>query len=73
MGKPVSRWCVTVELEFRDGLRVVPEYLGRMMGGIETHRYTYEQVVQMVNQRMVGDIFGKRQNEMIQRHFKDHL
>lgn len=62
-----------MELEFRDGRRFVPDYLANLMGGIETHRYTYEQAVQMVNQRMVGDVFDRRRTDMVQRHFKEHF
>lgn len=61
-----------MELEFRDGRRVVPEYLANLMGGIETHRYTYEQAVQLVNSGMVNGAFDKKRADMIQRHFKEH-
>lgn len=60
-----------MELEFRDGTRFVPEYLAHMLSGIDTHRYTYEQAVQMANQRNVGDVLFKKQQSMIDRHFKD--
>lgn len=60
-----------MELEFRDGPRFVPEYLARMLSGIETHRFTYEQAVQMANDRNVGDVLFKKQQSMIDQHFKD--
>ena len=61
-----------MEIEFRDGMRVVPEYLANLMGGIETHRYTYEQVIQMVNNGMVNNALFQKQTNMISKHFKDN-
>jgi hypothetical protein len=61
-----------MELDFRDGPRFVPEYLASMMSGIETHRYTYEQAVQLANDRAMGDLMGRKQQDMIDKHFKEH-
>lgn len=58
-------------LEFRDGPRLVPEYLVVMMSGIETAMYTYEQAVALANQNALGDQLGRVRERMVREHFTE--
>jgi hypothetical protein len=60
----------TVELEFRDGARVVPVYLADMMSGIETFRYTFEEARSLANNRLSGDYLNKVQRQIIGDSFR---
>lgn len=59
------------EIEFRDGKRLVPEYLGAIMSGLETHRMTYEEAVQAANQRMEADHLNAKRDEILAAHFRE--
>lgn len=59
------------ELEFRDGRRLVPAYLGAIMGGLETHRMTYEEAVQVANKRMEADYLNAKRDEILAAHFRE--
>lgn len=41
-----------IELEFRDGKRVVPEYLVAILSGLETFRMTYDEAIAEANKVM---------------------
>lgn len=60
-----------VEKEFRDGKRMVPDYLAVMMTGIETHRLTYEQAVEAANQKTESDLLNAQQDSVLAAHFKE--
>lgn len=61
------------EIQFRDGPRVVPEYLADLMSGLDTIRYTYDEAVARVNNRMAADAANSAYDKIIQSHFKDGL
>ena len=42
----------SIELEFRDGKRVVPEYLVAILSGLETFRMTYDEAIAEANKVM---------------------
>jgi hypothetical protein len=58
------------ELEFRDGKRLVPEYLAAIMHGLETFRMTYEEAVVAANKRMQADFINARGDAVIKAHFE---
>ena len=60
----------TVELEFRDGARVVPVYLADLMGGIETFRYTFEEARSLANNRLASDHLNRVQRQIIGNSFR---
>ena len=59
------------EIEFRDGKRLVPEYLGAIMSGLETHRMTYDEAVQAANRRMEADHLNAKRDEVLAAHFRE--
>lgn len=58
-------------LEFRDGHRVVPEYLVTMLSGIDTITYTYEQAVALANEGALNQQLGRARQQMIRDHFTE--
>jgi hypothetical protein len=60
-----------VEIEFRDGKRLVPEYLGAIMGGLETHRMTYDEAVLAANRRMEADHLNAQRDRVLAAHFRE--
>lgn len=60
-----------VEIEFRDGKRLVPEYLGAIMAGLETHRMTFEEAVQAANRRMEADHLNAQRDSILAAHFRE--
>ena len=67
MQDPIREWN---ELEFRDGTRMVPDYLVFMMQGIKTHTMTYEQAVQAANKKVESDLLNAKQDSVLAAHFK---
>jgi len=59
------------ELEFRDGKRLVPDYLGAILAGLETHRMTYEEAVLAANRRMEADHLNAKRDEILAAHFRE--
>lgn len=59
------------EIEFRDGRRLVPEYLGVIMDGLETHRMTYEEALLEANRRMEANFLNAQQDSILAAHFRE--
>lgn len=59
------------EMEFRDGKRLVPEYLAVLMRGIETHRLTYEQAIDTANRKALSDNLNAQQDRVLAAHFRE--
>ena len=60
-----------IEIEFRDGKRLVPEHLGAIMHGLETHRLTYEEAIAAANRRMEADFLNAQQDKVLAAHFRE--
>jgi hypothetical protein len=58
-------------LQFRDGLRLVPEYLAVMMADIDTEEYTFDEACKVVNERMLGNYLGKTFDSVIGDHMRE--
>ena len=56
---------MTTRVEFRDGLREVPDHVAGMMTGIETWRYTHEEALRLAEQRILADRLNKVQQDVI--------
>jgi hypothetical protein len=41
-----------------------------MLSGIETWKYTYQQAIEIANQRLLGDRLDRAQRELVREHFK---
>lgn len=61
------------EIQFRDGARTVPEYLADLMAGLDTIRYTYDEAVARVNNRLSADHANRAVDRILQNHFKGGL
>lgn len=59
-----------IEMEFRDGRRVVPVHLAAALDTIETYRYTYREAVKMANDEMVREVVVGKVNKVIEGHFR---
>jgi hypothetical protein len=53
MDLPASR-----EVEFRDGPRLVPEYLAAILSRVETHRYTFDEAIALANRALEADVIN---------------
>ena len=58
------------ELEFRDGVRAVPDYLADMMSGLKTYRMTYEQAIEEANRLHLSDYLNAKQDDVLAAHFR---
>ena len=54
-----------MQIEFRDGIREVPDHLAYLMKGLPTYDMTYEEARQKANWKMVADIANKTQADMV--------
>lgn len=59
-----------IEMEFRDGKRVVPAHLAAALDTIETYRLTYREAVRMANDEMVREVVTTKVNKVIEGHFR---
>lgn len=59
-----------VELEFRDGKRLVPGYLAAAMDGLETYLMTYSEAVDEGNRQMQRNVFNREIDKHIIGHFR---
>jgi len=57
-------------LEFRDGKRVVPDYLYPEMALLETHTMTYEQAIREADTARMNRWLGDQQHSVLVGHFK---
>lgn len=60
-----------VEIEFRDGKRLVFGYLASMMTGIDTHRMTYQAAVDAANRKQEADFLNAQQDNVLAAHFRE--
>ena len=60
------------EVEFRDGVRVVPPHVAAILRGIETHTMTYAEAIEAANQKLTRDLLNKAQQDAITGHFRDN-
>jgi hypothetical protein len=56
-----------MQIEFRDGIREIPEHLAVLMKGLPTYALTYEEALQKANWKMVADIANKAQNDAVRK------
>lgn len=58
-------------LQFRDGPRVVPDYVAVMLAGIETEMYTYDEAMVLANQQMLGSSLNGTFDTLISEHMRE--
>jgi hypothetical protein len=61
-----------LEVEFRDGVRLVPDYLASIMSRLETHTMTYEEAIDAANRQMEADHLNNAGADFIAAHFRGH-
>lgn len=57
-------------VEFRDGERDVPDHVALLLEGIETYQLTYQQAIDVSNQRLVKARLADAQKSLIAEHLK---
>lgn len=60
------------ELEFRDGKRLVPDYMDELMVGLPLRKLTYEQAIAAMNQVATTNIIERAFDRIIDRHFEEN-
>lgn len=60
-----------MELEFRDGKRVVPDYIAALLAGVETFRLTYEEAIDTANKKSEADFINAQQDRILAAHFRE--
>jgi len=61
----------SVEREFRDGVREVPDYISDYLAGVDTLRFTFMEAIELANKARVSEHLNKMQQKVITEHFKD--
>lgn len=60
------------EVKFREGKRIVPDYMALLMRGIPTHKLTYEEAIAAMNRKMETDLLDHSVDRIIARHFAEN-
>lgn len=60
------------EVEFRDGVRVVPHHVAAILASIETYRLTYDEAIKLANTGMLRNALGQIQRKTIDGHFREN-
>lgn len=60
------------ELEFRDGARIVPDYMETMMAGLPLHKLTYAEAIDAMNAQAVQGIVDRSFDKILGRHFQEN-
>lgn len=58
------------DLEFRDGVRTVPDYLYPVLSRLETYTMTYEEAIQAGNRLMERDLVADVMHKVRVDHFR---
>ena len=56
-----------MQVEFRTGMREVPDYLAKLMGGLETWTMTFEEAVKKANNKLAYDFANRAQEAHIRK------
>jgi len=60
-----------MQVEFRDGMHEVPEWIAEVLQPNETFRLTYEEAVKQANARLLNDYVGRAQRSLVEQHFRN--
>ena len=58
------------EVEFRDGVRLVPDHVAQFMDTLETHTMTYAEASKKVNNAFLTERLKKAQGDALRSHFE---
>lgn len=57
-----------MRVEFRDGIRDIPDHVANLMQGLDTHRLTYEEAMEKANSGILRRHLRKVEDEVIRNH-----
>lgn len=60
-------------VDFRDGGKNIPEYIEVLMDGFDTLNLTYQQAIDLVNSRMLGEQMQQSQQRIVRDHFMQQV
>ena len=60
-----------MKVEFRDGEKEIPDYLGEMMSGIETYKLTMDEAIREANKRMLDRHVSRAFDQIVDRHMTE--
>lgn len=60
-----------VELDFRDGKRLVSAYIANLLAPVETYRLTYEEAMAAANKKVEEDFINAQQDRILAAHFQE--
>lgn len=60
-----------VELDFRDGKRLVSAYIANLLAPVETYRLTYEEAMAAANKKIEEDFINAQQDRVLAAHFQE--
>lgn len=59
------------EIEFRDGIRTVPEHVADLLRGMDTYTMTYAQAIDAAEKSLVRNEITRQANALIDDHFRN--
>lgn len=60
------------EVKFRDGKRVIPDYMEDLMKGLRVDKMRYDEAIEAMNRKMVTDHVDRAVDKMVSRHFMEN-
>jgi hypothetical protein len=57
------------EIQFRDGLRNVPDHLAAAMAELPTYKLTHAEAIDAANQRLMSDRINREADKVLRNHF----
>lgn len=61
-----------VEVEFRDGFRLVPAHVADLLHKYQTWTMTYDEAVRKANTSMAADYANDAMSKIVSRHMNDN-
>jgi hypothetical protein len=59
-----------VNVEFRDGERMVPYYVSMLMKGLDTRTMLYGEAIRVANHKLMQDNLRRAQRDLVAEHFR---
>jgi len=60
------------ELRFRDGLRVVPDYMATLMRDIDVRKLTYNDAIAAMNHKLENDHVERAMTHIVNTHIAEN-
>ena len=59
------------KIDFRDGEREVPDYIGALLGGIDTQNLTYKEAIDISNRSLLTKRLNLAQHDLVNDHMRN--